>query len=197
VKKNKKSPMKTIVIGTLVMLTLLAIIVISIQNFTKTKSYEAHPNLKSQPTQGKTTAPINIVEFGDYKCPSCKVWGEQIYPLIKKNYIDTGKVKFSYVNVLFHGQESKLAALAAESVWKQDQQAYWVFHKELFNAQPIEDHDTMWITPDKIIKIARTYTPTINLQQLQTVMQNQIALAEVNKDEELVKVYNISQTPTI
>lgn len=196
--KKNKSPMKAIVITTLCTIVLISIIV-AVVNMQRdeAKSFKGHPFLKEQPTIGNANAPISIVEFGDFKCPACKAWGEQIYPMLKKDYIDIGKVKFSYVNVLFHGEESKLAALAAESIWKQDQQAYWIFHKELFNAQPSVDHDGPWITPEKVLEVARTYSPAIDLEQLRTDMANQKTLPEVNKDDELVKQYGISQTPSI
>ncbi|WP_420831212.1 thioredoxin domain-containing protein [Paenibacillus lignilyticus] len=37
---------------------------------------------------------MSIVEFGDFKCPSCKAWGEQLYPKLKEAYIDRGKSQF-------------------------------------------------------------------------------------------------------
>ncbi len=64
-----------------------------------------------------------------------------------------------------------MSALAAESVYKQDPQAYWSFHKELFNAQPA-NHDDPWITPEKLLEIAKTYTPSINTVQLEEDLKN-------------------------
>ncbi|OAB44747.1 hypothetical protein PGLA_04860 [Paenibacillus glacialis] len=66
-----------------------------------------------------------MIEFGDYKCPSCKAWSEHLYPQLMKEYVDTSKVKFAYINVLFHGEESELASLAVESVFDQDPEAFW------------------------------------------------------------------------
>ena len=74
---------------------------------------------KSQPTLGSSNAPITVVELGDFKCPACKAWGENIFPQLIEDYVDTGKVKFSLVNVLFHGDESKLGSVAAEAIYKE------------------------------------------------------------------------------
>ena len=41
-----------------------------------------------------------------------------IYPQLVDEYVETGKVKFSFVNVLFHGKESTLGSIAAESVFE-------------------------------------------------------------------------------
>ena len=100
------------------------------------------------------------------------------------------------MNVLFHGTESKLSALAAESVYKQDPQAYWNFHKELFNAQPA-NHDDPWITPEKLLEIAKTYTPSINTTQLEEDLKKQTEQEEVNRDEKLTQDYSVEQTPSI
>lgn len=66
----------------------------------------AHPPIEQQPTLGNEDATVSIVEFGDYKCPSCKAWGEKVFPQLEEEFIKTGKAKFSYINVLFHGKES-------------------------------------------------------------------------------------------
>ena len=43
---------------------------------------------------GSKDAPLTIVEFTDYQCPFCQRFHVSAYPEIKKNYIDTGKVRF-------------------------------------------------------------------------------------------------------
>src|ERR1700751_3449682 len=43
---------------------------------------------------GNMNAPITIVEYTDYQCPFCQRFHLSAYPEIKKNYIDTGKVRF-------------------------------------------------------------------------------------------------------
>jgi protein-disulfide isomerase len=43
---------------------------------------------------GKVDAPLTIVEFTDLQCPFCSRFHNQTFDEIKKNYIDTGKVRF-------------------------------------------------------------------------------------------------------
>jgi len=139
---------------------------------------------------------VTVVEFGDFKCPSCKSWGETILPQLKKDYVDTGKVNFSYVNVLFHGEESTLGSLAAESVFKQNHDVYWGFHQALFEEQPNEDHDSLWITDEKIVEIANTI-PNIDIEKLKTSIEQQSEIEEINKDTKLVEEFNVQFTPSI
>ncbi len=43
---------------------------------------------------GEESAPVTITEYTDYECPFCRHFHMHTYPLIKKGYIDTGKVRF-------------------------------------------------------------------------------------------------------
>ncbi|CAM4223655.1 dihydroneopterin aldolase [Bacillus manliponensis] len=198
-KKKQLSPVKLLLPITLVIFAVIVAFVVmnnTEKTTTENKVSKNLPSIGNQPTLGDENAPVSIVEFGDYKCPACKAWGEQIFPELQKDYIDTGKIKFSYVNVLFHGEESKLAALAAESVYKQDPQSYWTFHKEIFNAQP-QNHDDPWITSEKLLEIARTHTPNIDTAQLEEDINNQTMQNEVSRDNQLVQDYGVSLTPSI
>ena len=44
--------------------------------------------------QGKDDAPITIVEYASMTCGHCARFHAETYPLLLKNYIDTGKVRF-------------------------------------------------------------------------------------------------------
>ena len=140
---------------------------------------------------GKSDAAVSIVEFGDYKCPSCKAWGEQIWPQLQKDYVDTGIATFAYVNVLFHGEESRLAAIAGEAILSSNPEDFWAFHKALFAAQPTADHDSTWITEEKVAEIAASAVPSLNKDQFIQNLTNQEIIAQVALDQQLVQQFGI------
>src|SRR6202012_2903153 len=43
---------------------------------------------------GSKDAPITMVEFTDYQCPFCQRFHLQVYSMLKKDFVDTGKVRF-------------------------------------------------------------------------------------------------------
>ncbi|HEY3591839.1 MAG TPA: DsbA family protein, partial [Buttiauxella sp.] len=43
---------------------------------------------------GRDDAPITVVEFADYQCLFCRKFHSDTFAQLKKNYIDTGKVRF-------------------------------------------------------------------------------------------------------
>src|ERR1700722_13609985 len=51
-------------------------------------------HLEGAPMLGNKDAPVTMVEFTDYQCPFCQRFHMQVYGLLKKDFIDTGKVRF-------------------------------------------------------------------------------------------------------
>lgn len=52
------------------------------------------PNALPDIVEGDPKAPVTIVEYASMTCTHCAAFHHDVYPALKKNYIDTGKVKF-------------------------------------------------------------------------------------------------------
>lgn len=50
---------------------------------------------------GDENAPITMIEYASYTCPHCAAFHADVYPLIKENYIETGKVRMVIRPVYF------------------------------------------------------------------------------------------------
>lgn len=50
---------------------------------------------------GDADAPITVIEYASYTCPHCSNFHADVYPNIKENYIDTGKVRMIFRSVYF------------------------------------------------------------------------------------------------
>ncbi len=86
---------------------------------------------------GSENAPVVLIEYGDYQCPFCTKWWEEVKPFVVKEYINTGKVKMVYKDLVFLGPESFSAALAARCAAEQN--SFWTYHDALYEVERDED----------------------------------------------------------
>lgn len=45
---------------------------------------------------GNADAPVTLVEYASVSCGACAYWHQNVYPQVKSQYIDTGKVKYVF-----------------------------------------------------------------------------------------------------
>ncbi len=58
--------------------------------------FSKKPDIENRPFLGKESAPLTLIFFGETKSIYSKVFFKNIFPIIKSEYIDTGKLKFYY-----------------------------------------------------------------------------------------------------
>ena len=102
------------------------------------------------PFLGHVDAPLTLIEFGDYQCSFCKRHSDQVNNLIIKNYVETGKVKFMFKDLIVVSEDSVNAAHAAHCA--KDQEMFWAYHFTLYNNWNGEG--TGWITNDNLNRFA-------------------------------------------
>ena len=102
------------------------------------------------PFLGSVDAPLTLIEFGDYQCSFCKRHSDQTNHLIIKNYVETGKVKIMFKDLIVVGEDSVSAAHAAHCA--KDQEMFWAYHFTLYNNWNGEG--TGWITNNNLNRFA-------------------------------------------
>ena len=45
---------------------------------------------------GPAKAPVTIIEYASMSCPHCAAFEENVFPMLRSKYIDTGKVRFVF-----------------------------------------------------------------------------------------------------
>jgi len=99
------------------------------------------------PVLGDPSAPITIVEFGDYQCHQCYNWFHNTKPAIFQDYIETGKANLVFVDLAFLGRDSPKAAQA--SYCAEDQEMYWEYHDILYISQESKI-DNGWANTERL-----------------------------------------------
>nr|AIF12641.1 DSBA oxidoreductase [uncultured marine thaumarchaeote KM3_56_F06] len=116
-------------------------------NLDMERSHGTISTAMGSPILGDPSAPITIVEFGDYQCHQCYNWFHNTKPAIFEDYIETGKVNLIFVDMAFLGRDSPKAAQA--SYCAEDQEMYWEYHDMLYNYQ--EDKiDGGWANSERL-----------------------------------------------
>jgi protein-disulfide isomerase len=94
------------------------------------------------PIFGELSAPITILEWGDYQCTFCYRFHETTLKTIERDYIESGKVNLVFKDFPLNGPDSLLASEA--SYCAEDQGKYWQYHDELYKNWGGEN--TGWVT---------------------------------------------------
>ncbi len=87
---------------------------------------------------GDANAPVTMIEYGDYQCPYCTAFFSQTQSLIVSNYVNAGKVKFIFRDLIVNDRqasdhESHDAALAVACGAEQGK--FWQFHDAVYQAE--------------------------------------------------------------
>ena len=103
-----------------------------------------------EPAMGSATAKVTVMEVSDYHCPFCKRQTQQTFPQLQSEYVNTGKVRFVFVDYPI-AQLHPLAHRAHEAAQcAADQGKFWEMHASLF-AQPPTKSDSDLIAQAKNI----------------------------------------------
>jgi protein-disulfide isomerase len=88
-------------------------------------------------TLGEANAPVQVLVFSDFTCPACKVWSTRVEPELKKEFVETGKVKLVYYDFpLGRGAGHDHGFIAARAArCAADQNKFWELHDVLFARQ--------------------------------------------------------------
>jgi protein-disulfide isomerase len=144
---------------------------------------------------GNQNAKITMTEFADFKCGYCRLFATQTLNQIKKEFIDSGKVRFVYRDMItVGGNEALRAASAAACVNESGSTKYWDFHNLLYGAA----HDT-WAgltglsLDNKLIEIAGGVGA--NAASVKTCLSAQKYLNQVQIDNQLGADLELGGTP--
>lgn len=190
--KQQQRKRRLLWFSTVGILLILIVVVLSLdpKPVVKAADFE-YTNL---PVIGAEDAPVKIVEFGDFKCPSCKAVNETIKPQLVSDFIEQGEAAFYFVNLPFLAPDSTTAALAVQSVYHQNPDAYWDYFDAIYTNQGEES--TQWATVDFLVDLAKEINLPVDYDLLRQDIENKTYEAEVkaqyNKGEEL----GVQGTPT-
>lgn len=177
---------------------ILAVCLIGVILLTNTSKESVEIDYEGQPFLGEASAPVNIIEFGDYKCPHCKDFNDQTFPFIYEELVKTGKAKFYFMNYSFIGPDSMTAAVFAETVYQElGNDVFWSFHNVLFENQTTSDGGMTFYSDDLLEKLLGELVSEEETAKVMAAYQDGKGKDAWDLDMQIAKKLNVTSTPAI
>jgi protein-disulfide isomerase len=142
------------------------------------------------PILGNPSAPITIVEFGDYQCHQCYNWFHNTKPAITKEYIETGKANLVFVDLAFLGRDSPIAAQA--SYCAEDQEMYWEYHDLLYTSQESQI-DNGWANSQRLKTFA--FSLGLDMELFESCLDSEKYSKRIQFNIQQAKEHEVRGTP--
>ena len=140
---------------------------------------------------GPANAPVTITEFASMTCPHCAAFNETVFPKIKSEYIDTGKIRYVFREFPL---DIKAAAgsMLARCIAKDDAGKYFAVIDMLFKQQ------NDWVlknTTETLIRIGKQ--AGLSQQAIEECLKDQALLDKIAADQKYAsEVLKVDSTPT-
>lgn len=187
---------KIILTGIIVSVIAISAIVIYSSSYVEPENLDARTNGTISTTMGSSilgnpSAPITIVEFGDYQCHQCYNWFHNTKSSVFQNYVDTGKANFVFMDLAFLGRDSPKAAQA--SYCAEDQGKYWEYHNQLYTAQESQV-DNGWANPERLKAFA--FSLSLDMESFENCLDSGKYTQRVQYNIAEAKKLGANGTPT-
>jgi protein-disulfide isomerase len=140
---------------------------------------------------GPANATVTVTEFASMTCPHCAAFTEKVFPKIKSEYIDTGKIRYVFREFPL---DIKAAAgsMLARCIAKDDAPKYFAVIDLLFRQQ------NDWVTKNTTETLTRIGKQAgLSQQQVEDCLKDQALLDKIAADQKFAnEVLKVNSTPT-
>lgn len=140
---------------------------------------------------GPKDAAVTITEYASMTCPHCAAFNEQVFPKIKSEYIDTGKVRYIFREFPL---DIKAAAgsMLSRCIANDDAPKYFAVTDMLFRQQ------NDWVTKNTTETLTRIGKQAgLTQQQVEACLKDQALLDKIAADQKYASdVLKVDSTPT-
>jgi protein-disulfide isomerase len=140
---------------------------------------------------GPANASVTITEFASMTCPHCAAFNESVFPKIKSEYIDTGKVRYVFREFPLD-IKAVAGSMLARCIAKDDAGKYFAVVDLLFKQQ---NDWVMKNTTDTLIRIGKQ--AGLSQQAVEDCLKDQSMLDKIAADQKFAnEVLKVNSTPT-
>ncbi len=84
---------------------------------------------------GSDSAPLEVTEYADYQCPGCQQFETLQFPQVKRQLIETGRVRWRYRDFPLDQIHPNARIAAHSAACANDQSKYWEQHRLIYEGQ--------------------------------------------------------------
>ncbi len=149
-------------------------------------------NVEHQPSFGPMDAPVTIVEFGDFQCPSCRAEAPLLRELIPDLFPNNVRIVFKDYPLESIHPWARAASIAGRCVFRQNPQAFWKFYDWDY-----EHQDDITVENLKSKVLAWAAGNGIRPDQLEGCIDGKATDAEIAQNIGEGKAAGVRGTPTL
>ena len=140
---------------------------------------------------GPANAPVTITEFASMTCPHCSAFNETVFPKIKSEYIDSGKIRYVFREFPLD-IKAAAGAMLARCIAKDDSGKYFAVIDMLFRQQ------SDWAMKDTTATLTRIGRQAgLSQQGVEDCLKDQALLDKIAADQKYAAdVLRVDSTPT-
>jgi protein-disulfide isomerase len=139
---------------------------------------------------GPAKAPVTITEYASMSCPHCAAFGENVFPMLRSKYIDTGKVRFVFREFPLD-IKAAAASMLARCIARDNSEKYFGAVEILFKQQD----RLMDQTKDTLKFIGKLNG--MSEEEVETCVMDQVLLDKLAADQRYaVDILKVDSTPT-
>lgn len=142
-------------------------------------------------SKGSPTAPVTVYEMSDFQCPYCQRFALEIFPALDTAYVQTGKVRWLFVNFPLPMHPNAVPA-AEVAMCAARQGKFWPVHDLLFRNQKV------WAPLKAPAEYFLTFADSASLDRaaFQTCLSTGATRAEVESDAAAAARAGATSTPS-
>ncbi|MER3407288.1 MAG: disulfide bond formation protein DsbA [Nitrososphaera sp.] len=152
------------------------------------------PTIPAAEALGSASAPVTIVEFGDYLCTYCHRFHEETKDQLVANYVDTGKVRFIFKDFPINDHLGGGSSLGAQAAYcAADQGRFWQFHDQMYNDWGGEKAG--WVTKESMARYAQA-AGVKDTEQFKSCLDSAKYAGVVRDNYQLAQSVGLDSTPS-
>lgn len=152
----------------------------------------AKPGILAERSMGSPAAPITVYEMSDFQCPYCRRHAMDVFPALEREYINTGKVHWIFINFPLTSIHPNAAAAAELALCGARVGKFWPLHDLLYKYQdtwaPLKDPGQFLLSLADSVQAPR--------KTMEACLTSEAARPELEADAEAAHRSGAQSTPT-